>query len=452
MVPQMLSTRFRRCVAGVLACGAVAASSGTVNPQAALQTAIARYDSTLKGLASAEKLTSTGAQSQFAELLKTRPSLNTLLLISSKGKVLVEVDRAGKPGRKGRSVASQGWFSETHSGGTPYRGFLQSRDGTMELFWAYPTRGNAVVAAKIDLQGLLRAVAANASAAFALLQNGATLFEHEKLQDSAAQTLPANIPGLEGVSLRMAKVVAEPPPAAAPETAAVQQPSTVQRLVSLPEDPKVQHSLRVAIGALAVGALILLVLLISVILHNRRKHREALVHDFEDFAPPVPLRRPTAPMPVSGMRPPTRVYQKAVSRASKPTEEMKSPVVEPPPEGPVPRQRPQHAPESDAKTVVADSPIMSIESIEEMRKRITEEVTTKVQQDIQRQVEQEHKRFTAHAEVFQRTVKTHMGQLVEQLSEAETRWSELSSAIKSSAYKLQQALDGFEQHKPDGSP
>jgi crotonobetainyl-CoA:carnitine CoA-transferase CaiB-like acyl-CoA transferase len=90
---------------------------------------------------------------------------------------------------------------------------------------------------------------------------------------------------------------------------------------------------------------------------------------------------------------------------------------------------------------------VSPETYEQLRQQVVREVTENIRAELRKETEAEQRRVQAKADVFYRTMQTHVEELVKHMSEAEGRWTELSTAVKNCGFKLKQALDGLGQGK-----
>lgn len=414
----------------------------------------------------------------FRTALGEHPSLNTLMRVNSKGRVINEIKRSGKPGKANRSVARQKWFAAATKKMEPYFGHLRPSRGPATLFWAFPItmarttgeiRSAGALLCKIEVPAAFKAASANLNVPLSVDWDGTTVYaKNGGAPDDAKRTI-LGIRGLMDCTLRLgdpaAAAAVTPPPAdsqpvaaaatepePAPEKEEEQSGSLISEL-----DPK---AIQIAI-AVGVGLVVLLLFGgIFALIHAGRKRHQRLMAEI-DGAPSKQRKPPTAAMPSVGTpRPPTRSMQVAETgkKLSRNTEKhvipptvsgMPAVEAEPPARVKV-AATPRHQADPTAKTLAEGSPVVTPDMYEQIRQQLSEEISAKLRTQLQQEFENERRKLSARAEVFNRTVQTHIGDLVNQLTEAESRWSEMSVAMKNSAFKLKQALDGLT--KSNGMP
>jgi hypothetical protein len=326
-------------------------------------------------------------------------------------------------------VARQPFYSAVKKSKEPYYAYLQPDDESLLLFWAVPVfvdpeaeepRVTGVLAARLVLEQCLAQVAQEVEFAFAVLRDSSTLFTHElDTADSALQS-PLTINGLD--SLELAYVLPPPPEpevvdsvlAEVEDTLPAAQPLTLEGVVSA------------LLPVLGVLVFLLLVALLFLVRHVLRRRREQAARERE---------RKTGVMRVP-RRPPTTVIRARPAKGTPPavprTPLPETDAVMPPPTD----RQPQPKGESTAGTA---------EVSDELYQKVRKQVYEDLREETMEEMANERRKMFAKAEVFTRTVETHVNDLTKQLSEAETSWNNLSAAMKSIAFKLKQALEGFEQ-------
>ena len=180
-------------------------------------------DSALSALGQKVALSSVKqAKEPMEKILHDYPGIATLIRSNSRGKVINEAVREGKPGRANRNLSRQKWFRKIKSL-EPYYSSLKNRKGEHQLFWCKPIRikksnrdrcGGAIVA-RIDLKRSFEAVAKKMESSFRVLQKGQPLFSHSWKASYDTTALPLVIKGLPDILINVKekkKVVELKPP------------------------------------------------------------------------------------------------------------------------------------------------------------------------------------------------------------------------------------------------
>jgi hypothetical protein len=199
--------------------------------------------------------------------------------------------------------------------------------------------------------------------------------------------------------------------------------------------------LAVLLAALAGVVVLLLAALVVLIGRSQRKRTEHAARERErrealaaqPRKPPTSIMTPPLPQPHTGAHAtvPARSPESHAAHAA-------------PPSVVTPSSGMTRMPSAPHVGTGSSGALPSAETIAQLRQQLQEEIRGQLMQEM----EAERKKFAARAEVFTRTVATHVQELVERIGEAETRWVDLSASMKSSAFKLKQALDGFEHRGP----
>jgi len=125
------------------------------------------------------------AKEPLEKMLQDYPGIEFLIWINSKGVVVNEAVREGKPGKPHRNLSRQKWYEKIKSL-KPYYSSLRTRKGDHQLFWCKPIRitksgrdrsGGAIVA-RIDLKRSFNTVAKKIGTPFRVLQKRQPLFSH----------------------------------------------------------------------------------------------------------------------------------------------------------------------------------------------------------------------------------------------------------------------------------
>lgn len=150
------------------------------------------------------------AKEPMEKIFQDYPGIATLIRSNSRGKVINEAVREGKPGRPNRNLSRQKWFRKIKNL-EPYYSSLKNRKGEKQLFWCKPIRikksnrdrfGGALVA-RIDLQRSFEAVAKKMESLFRVLQKGEPLFSHSWKASYDTTALPLDIKGLPDVQINV---------------------------------------------------------------------------------------------------------------------------------------------------------------------------------------------------------------------------------------------------------
>ncbi len=137
------------------------------------------------------------------------PEVIAVLRINSNGKVVNEIVRKGRPGKKFRDVSSQSWFS-TVSALEPYYGYLETRGEKMYLFWSRPIkvesgsdyRSGGAVVAKIRLNEALNSVRDKVESAFRILVENRAQYSHDWEKGANYEEQSLRIRGLPETTLQ----------------------------------------------------------------------------------------------------------------------------------------------------------------------------------------------------------------------------------------------------------
>ncbi len=159
---------------------------------------------TIAQLAESDALASANikrAVAPFKKTMSSHASVTSMMRINSKGKVVNEVVREGRPGRRFRNVSRQGWFTETARLNN-YYGYLKRRDGDFELFWCFPivlsgNRFGGALVAKIDMKRALKTVAGEIDKPFRVVYEKRVFFAHEWNKSGETATKKLDVRGTE---------------------------------------------------------------------------------------------------------------------------------------------------------------------------------------------------------------------------------------------------------------
>jgi hypothetical protein len=403
-----------------------------------------RLDSYLTQLAATPEVQTgepAAVEKQLQAALGANAAMTTLLRASAKGKITTEVVQSGAP-EKARSVAKQPWFVSAGAKMQPYYGSVQPDKGSLQLLWARPVTTQAkagaakpagALAARIDLAQALAALAPGVSAPFSVMVQGRLVYAHAWKEGDSGQAVSLAVKGVEGLMLRI-----QPPPP--PPVAAPASPSVVTEQAP-PQGTMPGGKLAVLLAALAGVVVLLLAALVVLIGRSQRKRTEHAARERErrealaaqPRKPPTSIMTPPLPQPHTGAHAtvPARSPESHAAHAA-------------PPSVVTPSSGMTRMPSAPHVGTGSSGALPSAETIAQLRQQLQEEIRGQLMQEM----EAERKKFAARAEVFTRTVATHVQELVERIGEAETRWVDLSASMKSSAFKLKQALDGFEHRGP----
>ncbi|MBD3240855.1 MAG: hypothetical protein GF331_09740 [Chitinivibrionales bacterium] len=499
---------FNRCLRIAVFAGlpltAVAVAESPLNE---IETFFNEYDKSLSELASDPDIVNgsvAAVRQRLASYMERRDALHTLMRINSSGKVINESVRDGKPGRKNRSVARQSWYTTVADNLEPYYGYVKPARGPLMLFWAKPlrvddkgkVRSGGALLAKIDLADAIQKASRSLDVPFTVLWDGDNLLAHKGGAPDDADAVALTINGIEDLTFRgppaavagaSAAAIGDKPkpgPAASP---AENTPGESEPGTSLAGN----NRMRLVFAVLA-GVVVLLIVLIWALVHSSRKNHERLMREIDGTdALPSGSQKTVGPMPG---RPDTRQTSQPPSVSARPTERQipqvpirptPTPTPTPQPQAvrsPQPQLRPQtrqysqqfrpqtrqysqqvrpqtgqhsqqqlqaqqqaqQPPRSPDTKTLAGATVVTPEMYEKLRQQLKQEISTQLRAQLQDEFEAERRKLNARAQVFHRTVQSHIQELVDQMTEAEGRWNELSTAMKNSAFKLKQALDGLQ--------
>lgn len=221
------------------------------------------------------------AKEPLDKMLRDYPCIEFLIWANSKGAVVNEAVREGKPGKPHRNLSRQKWFEKIKSL-EPYYGSLRTRKGDHQLFWCKPIRitksgrdrfGGAIVV-RIDLKRSFDAVAKKIGTPFRVLQKGDTFFSHSWEMSYDSTAVPLTIKGISDIQINAKKekqVVEAPPP----------EPVKEKEKASF-------FSIKTVIVFVSIG--IVLIILWSLIKAVIKKRQEALIRRIEGDEPFEPDR------------------------------------------------------------------------------------------------------------------------------------------------------------------
>ena len=250
---------------------ALADSGKTVND---IEAYFSDLDSALSALGQKLALSSVKqAKAPMESILQDYPGIIALIHSNSRGKVINEAVREGKPGKPDRNLSRQKWFGKI-KGLEPYYSSLKTRKGEHQLFWCKPIRikksgrdrfGGAIVA-RIDINRSFDAVAKKVESSFRILQKGEPLFSHSWKTSYDSTALSLDIKGLPDVQINVKekkKVVEVKPPE--------------------PEEKKEGSLFKIVFLFVLIG--IVLVLLWNIITTIVKKRQEALLRRIDGEEP-----------------------------------------------------------------------------------------------------------------------------------------------------------------------
>ncbi len=440
--------------------------------------------------------------------MQQRDALHTLMRINSSGKVINEAVRSGKPGRRNRSVARQSWYAAVTDELEPYYGYVKPARGPLMLFWAKPlkvddggeARSGGALLAKIDLADAIRKAAGSLDEPFTVRWDDDQLLAHKGGAPDDARAVALTIKGIEELTFRAAPsvVAASPEEQASPEKPEA-APAAAEGESGDGDTGKTgaaSNSTRMLFAVLA-GVLVFLIALIWALVHVNHKNHERLMREIDGVdtsaraktAGPAPGRpdtrqahgparspsmssRPTerqmpqvpvqpthtpTPQPQAQVRPQTRQHSQQQMQPRPQTGQhpqqarpqtrqysQQQPQQQPGRQYTQRAPQQQQAPRRPDTATIAGASVVSPEMYERLRQQLTQELSTQLRAQLQDELDAERRKLNARAQVFHRTVQTHIQELVDQMTEAEGRWNELSTAMKNSAFKLKQALDGLQ--------
>ncbi len=164
----------------------------------------------------------TKAQKPLEKTLNDFPGIELLIWVNSKGVVVNEVVRNGKPGRPHRNLSRQKWYANIKKL-KPYYSKLKTRKGNYKLFWCEPIRikrsrgdrsGGAIVT-KIDLRRSFDTVAKKISTPFRVILEGKPIYSHAWKSSYDSTAVPLVLKGIEDLQVSAHGKKPAPPPAAA---------------------------------------------------------------------------------------------------------------------------------------------------------------------------------------------------------------------------------------------
>jgi hypothetical protein len=223
----------------------------------------------------------------FIKTLKKHQPLFSLVMTTSKGKVLSEVVRGEKPVHAKKDVARQIWYLQVSKSLKEYDGLMREDNGRYYLFWSVPILHKApkghkkfegVVVAKIDLWDCFHKIAESMKEPFYIRLNDITLYTHlwENQRIFVEDTLV--VPGAEKISVRHQKigVTAVPVSPGAESASVLSRKETSQKIAAQiqeadkngpkPAAPKVsKNNLPIVIGLIGLIIIITVVLIIQLI-------------------------------------------------------------------------------------------------------------------------------------------------------------------------------------------
>lgn len=214
------------------------------------------------------------AKEPMEKTLKDHPGVLTILRLNSKGKVINEAVREGKPGKPNRNLSQQRWFKKIKNL-EPHYGSLKTRKGDHLLFWCIPIRitksgkdrcGGAIVA-RIDLKRSFDAISKKMDASFRILQKGESLFSYSWDTSYDTTALALNIKGLTDLQINVKEKAAAPP--------------------KTTEKKKRSSKINIKTIILFIVIAIVLVLLWSIFNYVTKKKQEALIRRIEGEEPDI---------------------------------------------------------------------------------------------------------------------------------------------------------------------
>jgi hypothetical protein len=427
-----------------------------------IATYFSRLDAFLADLAADSTIAAgdaTAINERFAQILAKHKGFLELLRTDSKGKVIGEAVRSTDEPDRRASVSDQPWFSAAAEKSEPYYGSVEQSDGTVVLIWAKPIRASApdgqegVLAVKIGLRKVLAEVAGKASLdPFELTAAGETVFAHQWEGDSAATEKALNISGLDDVRVRWVAG-----PSSGGEGSSTTDVVRTSTAGATGETRIAGMSARLFIS-LAVGIVIIVAVLLIFFTAGRaaRRHHEKLMRDIEETSTINPHWPPTRSIEsIAAQPPPTGNHPKPKTdsypnlaedelSAVEQTVELSEIVDHYGPSG-TPQPEAQPAPKPQNHPPTTQTSLVPPEVYEQVRGQIRAEMSAEIQSQISHEIQAAEKRMQAKAEAFTSSVETHVNQLVAKLTEAEAAWNGLSTALKSGAQNLQEALENYKR-------
>jgi hypothetical protein len=206
-----------------------------------------------------------------------------------------------------------------------------------------------------------------------------------------------------------------------------------------PLPPTLEQVVSRWLTVLGVLVLVLLVALVFLVRHVQRRRREQIMRELEKKTGVMKVPR----------RPPTTVIRARSGTGATPVQ-TRTPLPPPGTVMPPPTDRPPSPPRTPPPTRTpspsAPPPTAGDAGVpEEVYQRIRKQVYEDLREEVMQEMANERRKMFARAEVFTRTVETYVNDLTKHIAETETSWNDLSASIKNTAFRLKQALEGFEQ-------
>ncbi len=208
------------------------------------------------------------------KMLQDYPGIEILIWANSKGIVVNEAVREGKPGKPHRNLSRQKWFEKIKNL-KPYYSSFKTRKGDHQLFWCKPIRitksgrdrsGGAIVA-RIDLKRSFDTVAKKTGKPFRVLQKGQPIFSHSWDMSYDSTAVPLTIEGILDIQINVKKdkpVLEASPPESGKGKGFVFSPELIAVFVSI---------------------LIVLIILSGIVRIVVKKRHEALIRSIEGDEP-----------------------------------------------------------------------------------------------------------------------------------------------------------------------
>ncbi len=273
------SYRVGRIVLGLV----ITACCGVPGVRASVPEEISKHfgnlDTSLKELSEAREMRVrdiSEANDPMQQYMDRFPEVIAVLRINSTGKVVNEIVRKGRPGKKFRDVSSQSWFSTVRDL-DPYYGYLETRGEKMYLFWSWPIkvesgpdfRSGGAVVAKIRLNEALNSVRDEAKSPFRVLVENDVQYSHDWEKGANYEEQPLRVKGLPEAGLQYVpsqraaaqSTPAEKETASVPETEKETEETATQgeKAASKPGRPGgIAGLLPLIVGLIALVALIVL--------------------------------------------------------------------------------------------------------------------------------------------------------------------------------------------------
>jgi hypothetical protein len=228
------------------------------------------------------------------------PEIAALMQVNSKGKVINELVRNGRPGKKYRNVSSQSWFGEV-ARLKSYYGYIETRGGGVYLFWCEPIRlgnrssfrsGGALVA-KIDLRKALGRAARQITHPFVVTYEGKSIYSRAWKDAYTPQKTTLNLSGISNLALigqkasiasqekNEEKTAAAPAPQKSGETAAQKGAETSSPQAEAQGEPAPKTGNPLPIVIVIVLLVAAGVIITRVILGVQKKRHEQLLAELD---------------------------------------------------------------------------------------------------------------------------------------------------------------------------